>query len=154
MSGTFAVLHIPVAAPGSFRHAEKVWLNGVPAIPGPCPNEGLGIRGPVVYGTARANASYGGGHLFRDIVAGNEISIEVESSGTRFSRTVTLAEMGHARLITTRSAFKNYLAVVNTRPGHRADHLLREGTDRPVFAKPRSAGAGTSTPSRTIRACT
>ncbi len=114
MSGTFIVLHIPVAAPGSFRHAEKVWLNGVPAIPGPCPNEGLGSVDLIVYGTARANESYGGGHLFRDIVAGNKISIEVESSGALFSRTITLAEMGLTRLMTTRSAFKNYLAVVNT----------------------------------------
>jgi putative methanogenesis marker 16 metalloprotein len=116
MSGTLAVLHIPVTAPGSFRHAEKVWLNGVPAIPGPCPNEGLGSVDLVVYGTARANKTYGGGHLFRDIVAGNEISIEVESAGARFSRTLTLAEMGLTRLMTTRSAFKNYLAVVNARP--------------------------------------
>lgn len=116
MSGTLAVLHIPVAAPGSFRKAEKAWVNGVPAIPGPCPNEGLGSIDLVVYGTSHAGCSYGGGHLFRDIVAGNEVTIEVESAGARFSRTATLAEMGHARLITTRSAFKNYLAVVNTGP--------------------------------------
>ena len=116
MSGTLAVLHLPVTAPGTFRHADKVWLNGVPALPGPCPNEGLGSVDLVVYGTARANASYGGGHLFRDIVAGKEITVEVESSQKRFSRTVTLADMGHARLITTRSAFRNYLAVVNTGP--------------------------------------
>jgi len=49
-------------------------------------------------------------------VAGNEITVDVESSHARFSRTVTLAEMGHAHLITTRSAFKNYLAVINTKP--------------------------------------
>jgi putative methanogenesis marker 16 metalloprotein len=116
MSGTLAVLHVPVTAPGTFRHAEKVWLNGIPAVPGPCPNEGLGSIDLVVYGTARANARYGGGHLFRDIVAGKEVSIEVESSGKRYSRTVTLADMGHARLITTRSAFRNYLAVINTGP--------------------------------------
>ena len=116
MSGTLAVLHIPVAAPGSFRHAEKVWLNEVPAIPGPCPNEGLGSVDLVVYGTSRADRSYGGGHLFRDIVSGNEVTVEVESAGRRFSRTITLAEMGHARLITTRSTFKNYLAVINTGP--------------------------------------
>jgi len=116
MSGTLAVLHLPVTAPGTFRHAEKVWLNGVPAIPGPCPNEGLGSVDLVVYGTARASAKYGGGHLFRDIVAGNDVTVEVESSHERFSRTVTLADMGHARLITTRSAFKNYLAVINTKP--------------------------------------
>jgi len=116
MSGTLAVLHLPVTAPGTFRHAEKVWLNGVPAIPGPCPNEGLGSVDLVVYGTARASAKYGGGHLFRDIVAGNDVTVEVESSHERFSRTVTLADMGHTRLITTRSAFKNYLAVINTKP--------------------------------------
>jgi len=116
MSGTLAVLHLPVTAPGTFRHAENVWLNGVPAIPGPCPNEGLGSVDLVVYGTARASATYGGGHLFRDIVAGHEVTVEVESSHERFSRTVTLADMGHARLITTRSAFRNYLAVLNTKP--------------------------------------
>lgn len=116
MSGTIAILHVPVTAPGTFRSAEKVWLNGVPAVPGPCPNEGLGSIDLVVYGTAHRDNSYGGGHLFRDIVEGNEVAVEVESAGRTFSRTVTIADMGHARMITTRSAFKNYLAVVNTRP--------------------------------------
>jgi putative methanogenesis marker 16 metalloprotein len=114
MSGTMAVLHIPVTKPGTFRSAERVWLNGVPAVPGPCPNEGLGSVDLMVYGTARRDRLYGGGHLFRDIVEGNEIAVEVESGGMKYSRKVTLAEMGHARIITTRSAFKNYLAVVNT----------------------------------------
>jgi len=117
MSGTLAVLHLPVEPPGTFRHAETIRLNGVPAIPGPCPNEGLGSVDLVVYGTARASPSYGGGHLFQDIVGGKEIEVEVESAGKRYARTVTLADMGHARIITTRSAFKNYLAVINTRPG-------------------------------------
>ena len=117
MSGTLAVLHIPVSAPGTFRHADTIRLNGVPAIPGPCPNEGLGSVDLVVYGTARASPVYGGGHLFRDIVAEKEITVDVESGGKQFSRTVTLSDMGQARLITTRSAFKNYLAVLNTRPG-------------------------------------
>jgi len=116
MSGTIAVLHVPVAPPGTFRRAEKVWLNGVPAVPGPCPNEGLGSIDLVVYGTAHRDRSYGGGHLFRDIVAGKAITIDAESGEKRFSRTVTLADMGHARMITTRSAFKNYLAVINTGP--------------------------------------
>ncbi len=117
MSGTLAVMHIPVTAPGTFLHAEKVRLNGVPAFPGPCPNEGLGSVDIVVYGTARANAAYGGGHLFRDIVAGKEIAVDVESAGKHYSRIVTLADMGQARLITTRGAFRNYLAVINNTPG-------------------------------------
>ncbi|MCK9580081.1 MAG: methanogenesis marker 16 metalloprotein [Methanoregula sp.] len=116
MSGTFAVMHILVAPPGSFRQAENVWLNGVPAIPGPCPNEGLGSVDLIVYGTSQAGRTYGGGHLFRDLVEGKEVNVEVESAGKRFSRMVTLADMGLARLMTTRSAFKNYLAVVNTGP--------------------------------------
>ncbi|HII99409.1 MAG TPA: methanogenesis marker 16 metalloprotein [Methanoregula sp.] len=114
MSGTMAILHIPVAPPGTFRQAETVRLNGVPAIPGPCPNEGLGSVDVMVYGTSHASHTYGGGHLFRDLVEGNEVCVEVESGGKRFSRFVTLADMGLARMVTTRSAFKNYLAVVNT----------------------------------------
>ena len=115
MSGTMAVLNIPVAAPGAFRQAEKVRLNGVPAIPGPCPNEGLGSVDVIVYGTSHASRTYGGGHLFRDLVEGKEVTVEAESCGNLFCRTVTLADMGLARMVTTRSAFKNYLAVVNTK---------------------------------------
>jgi putative methanogenesis marker 16 metalloprotein len=116
MSGTLAVMHIPVAPPGSFRTAEKVWINGVPGVPGPCPNEGLGSVDVMVYCTSHASRTYGGGHLFRDLVEGREVTVEVESAGRRFSRNVTLGDMGLARMMTTRSAFKNYVAVVNTLP--------------------------------------
>ena len=74
MSGTLALLHIHVSEPGTFHHAEKAWLNGVPAIPGPCPNERIGVVDLVVFGTSRANPSYGGGHLFRDLVEGKRWS--------------------------------------------------------------------------------
>nr|MDO8062344.1 homocysteine biosynthesis protein [Candidatus Freyrarchaeum guaymaensis] len=43
MSGTAAILTVPVAERGAFDRAEEAWLNGVPAIPGPCPNERLGM---------------------------------------------------------------------------------------------------------------
>ena len=42
MSGTVAVLHVPVADPGAFKKAKSISLNGVPGFPGPCPNEWLG----------------------------------------------------------------------------------------------------------------
>ena len=35
MSGTAAVLHVPVADPGAFKKAKNVLLNGVPGFPGP-----------------------------------------------------------------------------------------------------------------------
>ncbi len=117
MSGTLAILHVPVAGPGSFERADQAWLNGVPAIPGPCPNERTGTVDLVVFGTSRADNSYGGGHLFRDMVSRLPVEVEIESGGRRFTRTVTLDEMGCARIITTRSAFKNYSAFFNLRPG-------------------------------------
>jgi len=117
MSGTLAILHVPVSDPGSFGHADKAWLNGVPAIPGPCPNEHLGSVDLVVYGTSRADRSYGGGHLFRELVEGSPVEVDIESGGRRFTRTVTLDELGSARLVTTRSAFKNYGGFLNLRPG-------------------------------------
>ncbi len=117
MSGTLAILHVAVADPGSYERADRAWLNGVPAQPGPCPNERNGTVDLVVFGTSQAGRSYGGGHLFRDIVSRLPIEVEIESRGRRFGRTVTLDEIGSARIVTTRSAFKNYSAFLNLRPG-------------------------------------
>jgi len=83
MSGTYAVLSIPVAGKKAFKTADRVWLNGVPAIPGPCPNENLGLVDLIVYGTAHANARYGGGHLFRDLVQENPVNVVVKHNGKR-----------------------------------------------------------------------
>jgi putative methanogenesis marker 16 metalloprotein len=112
MSGTMAALSIPVS-PGGFVRAEQVWLNGVPAYPGPCPNENLGIIDVIVFGTAHAGRKYGGGHLFRDIVSGKSIEVVVQAEGREFVSSVRLPDLGFARIITTRSAFKNYYACVN-----------------------------------------
>lgn len=113
MSGTYAVLSVPVTKPGIFRKADTITLNGVPAFPGPCPNEGLGLVDCIVYGTAHAGPRYGGGHLFRDIAEGKEISIEVVSERASFEKTLVGDEIPFARLLTSRSAFKNYSAIVN-----------------------------------------
>jgi len=113
MSGTLALLHIPISDPGTFHHAEKAWLNGITAIPGPCPNERIGFVDLLIYGTSRANQSYGGGHLFRDLVEGKEVEVVIEAAGSEISRKVTLADMSLARLVTTRSAFMNYQAFIN-----------------------------------------
>lgn len=116
MSGTAAILSVPVAAPGTFERADRAWLNGVPCMPGPCPNERLGLLDLIVSGTAHAGTGYGGGHLFREIVEGREIEVLVEAADRSIEARVTLDDFGYARLFTTRSAFKNYTAYVNTRP--------------------------------------
>lgn len=116
MSGTYAVLSFPVTSPGSFLRASAVTMNGVACIPGPCPNERLGIVDLMVFGTAHGTNSYGGGHLIRDIVSGEELEVEVAAEGRRFLADIDINGMLHARLFTTRSAFRNYVAMVNPGP--------------------------------------
>jgi len=113
MSGTMAVMMVPVAEKNSFERADAIWLNGVPAQPGPCPNERLGVVDLVINGTAHANDQYGGGHLFRDLVKGKTIDVTVEAHGKQYENQVTLDEIKFARIITTRLAFKNYNALIN-----------------------------------------
>ncbi|WOF16937.1 methanogenesis marker 16 metalloprotein [Methanoplanus sp. FWC-SCC4] len=113
MSGTFAVMTVPVGEPGAFRRAESITLNGVPAFPGPCPNEGLGTVDLIVYGTSHADESYGGGHLLRDIVEEKEIEVVAVSEGKTYENLIYGEDIQSARLITSRSAFKNYSAIVN-----------------------------------------
>ena len=107
MSGTMAVMMVPVAEKNSFERADAIWLNGVPAQPGPCPNERLGVVDLVINGTAHTDDKYGR-HLFRDLVKGKEIDILVKAHGRSYENRVTLEEIDYARIITTRLAFKNY----------------------------------------------
>jgi putative methanogenesis marker 16 metalloprotein len=114
MSGTYAILSFPVAERDEFERASKVLLNGVPAFVGPCPNERLGIVDVIVYGPSHRDKSYGGGHLFRELVAHDEIEVAVETvDGREIKTTTTLDEIPFARLCSTRNAFKNYFAFVN-----------------------------------------
>ncbi|WP_440947682.1 methanogenesis marker 16 metalloprotein [Methanosarcina sp. T3] len=121
MSGTYAVLSFKVSEPDSFVKASKVLLNGVPAVVGPCPNERLGVLDLIVLGTAHSETDprYGGGHLFREMVEGKSIAVDVTTSGGDFFSVETrLSEIPFARLYATRHAFKNYRAFVN--PGKEA----------------------------------
>ena len=116
MSGTYAVLSFTVAKPASFLRAKRVWINGITAQVGPCPNENLGILDLIVLGTAHSQdrLNYGGGHLFRDLVERTRVVVEVETDdGRSLQAEVGLDEMPHARLFGSRHAFKNYSAFVN-----------------------------------------
>jgi putative methanogenesis marker 16 metalloprotein len=116
MSGTYAVLSFPLAAPGSFIRASSARINGVPAYPGPCPNERLGIIDLMVYGTAHSirQPDYGGGHLLRELVEGKDVLVEVlAENGDLLEKDICLDEIPYARIFSTRNAFKNYVAFVN-----------------------------------------
>jgi putative methanogenesis marker 16 metalloprotein len=115
MSGTYAVLSFRFAERDSFTRAVSARINGVPAHVGPCPNERLGHIDLMIFGTAHRDGRYGGGHLFRDLVAGRSVCVDVETSdGRSISREITLDEIPHARIFGTRHAFMNYSAFVNT----------------------------------------
>ena len=116
MSGTAAIFHLPVSEPGTFKKAKNILLNGVPGFPGPCPNEWLGSVDLMIYGTSHSihDPQYGGGFLFKDLIKGKEIEIEVEDlDGNIINSTANLNDFGTAQLIGTRFAFKNYTAFIN-----------------------------------------
>jgi L-aspartate semialdehyde sulfurtransferase len=116
MSGTAAIFHLPVSEPGSFKKAKSILLNGVPGFPGPCPNEWLGSVDLMIYGTAHSfhDPQYGGGFLFKDLLKGEEVEIEVEDiEGNIIKSTALLEDFGTAQMIGTRFAFRNYTAFIN-----------------------------------------
>ena len=120
MSGTAAILNFIVSEPGEFIRADKVYLNGVPAYAGPCPNEWLGEVDVILHGTTHSinDKNYGGGFLLKDLIDGKEVDVKViDIEDNEFTNKVTLDDMPTARLIGTRMAFKNYNSFTNPQKG-------------------------------------
>lgn len=116
MSGTAAILNFIVSEPGEFIRANEVYLNGVPAYAGPCPNEWLGSVDVILHGTAHSihDDNYGGGFLLKDLLEGKEIDVRVESAdGKTIENTITMADVTRAQIVGARMAFKNYTAFTN-----------------------------------------
>lgn len=121
MSGTAAAFSVPVADRGVFGRAQSAWINGVPGFPGPTPNERLGYVDLMVYGTSGSRDrphTYGGGHLFRDLVERRPVTIEVlTDTGQTLTRQFTLDDLAFARMYSFRNSFKSYMAFGNFRGG-------------------------------------
>lgn len=117
MSGTSAMLAVPLAETGTFKRAKKLWLNGLPCIPSANPEEGTGIVDVVVYGTEESRdhrGRYGGGNLLRDLVEGKLVEVEcLTSEGKTIFSATTLAQLKFARLYNFRNCFRNYMAFGN-----------------------------------------
>jgi putative methanogenesis marker 16 metalloprotein len=117
MSGTSAMVVIPVAEKGAFQRAEKMWLNGVPCLPGSNPVEGSGLVDTVIYGTAEScdyPGRYGGGHLLRDIVEAKEIDVEcLTTDGKTLETSFRLSQLEFARIYSFRNDYQNYYAFAN-----------------------------------------
>ena len=116
MSGTAAILNFIVSAPGEFIRANEVYLNGVPAYAGPCPNEWLGSVDAILHGTAHSihDGNYGGGFLLKELLEGKEIDVRIETAdGKTIENTITMKDITRGQIIGTRMAFKNYTAFTN-----------------------------------------
>lgn len=115
MSGTMSILSFSVAEKNVFMKALEVYLNGVPAIPGPAPNEYLGYIDCVIHGTSKSKTleKYGGGHLFRDMVEGKEIDIFVKTiEGKEINVKRKLIDMPYAKIYCTRGVC-NHMVFIN-----------------------------------------
>ena len=116
MSGTAAILNFIVSGPGEFIRAREVYMNGVPAYAGPCPNEWLGSVDVILHGTAHSihDESYGGGFLLKDLLEGKGIDVVVKSvDGKTIENTITIEDITRGQIIGARMAFKNYTAFTN-----------------------------------------
>ena len=116
MSGIMGVFSFRLSPPKTLRKFTEISINGIPAFPGPCPNEYLGIADLIVYGTAQSQIreQYCGGSLFRDLVEGKPVEILAKSSeGEKVEKELTLEDMQYAKLMGTRQAIKNYNAMLN-----------------------------------------
>ena len=116
MSGTAAILNFIVSAPGEFIRAREVYLNGIPAYAGPCPNEWLGSIDAILHGTTHSinDDNYGGGFLLKEILEGKPVDVRVESvDGKTIENTITIDDIIRGQIVGTRMAFKNYTAFTN-----------------------------------------
>ena len=116
MSGIMGIFSFRLSPPKTLRKFTDISINGIPAFPGPCPNEYLGIADLIVYGTTQSKTkkNYCGGLLFRELVEGKYVEIQAKSSeGEVVETSMSLKDMQFAKLVGTRQAIKNYNAMIN-----------------------------------------
>jgi putative methanogenesis marker 16 metalloprotein len=116
MSGIMGIFSFRLSPPKTLRKFTEVDINGIPAFPGPCPNEYLGIVDLIIYGTTQSETidNYCGGSLFRDLVEGKQVEIVARSAeGETIKKLMSLRDMQFAKLAGTRQAIRNYNAMIN-----------------------------------------
>ncbi len=119
MSGTSAMLVMPLDRNGRNRSIRDLRLNGVPCLPYANPENAPGLVDVVIYGTTESYdfpGRYGGGHVLRDLVEGREIEIEcINGDGKSTFSKITLDRLRFARLYNFRNDYQNYFAFTNVK---------------------------------------
>ncbi|MFX0057653.1 MAG: methanogenesis marker 16 metalloprotein [Candidatus Hodarchaeota archaeon] len=148
MSGIMGIFSFRLSPPKTLRKFTEIGVNGIPAYPGPCPNEYLGIADLIIYGTSQSKTkeNYCGGSLFRELVEGKTVEIIAKSSeGERIERNITLGDMQFAKLMGTRQAIKNYNAMINCET-HKIDTIFSCLPFEPNKAEITFSGCGALNP--------
>lgn len=102
ISGSSAMLVVPVAGRGVFTRAAKIWLNGIQGFPGPAPNERLGLVDTLIFADQKsknAGTEYSGSELLFDIIEKKEIKAEcISVEGDKYESEFTIDQFQFARM--------------------------------------------------------
>ncbi len=126
MSGTAAMLTLPMPELTPFKQISGLRINGVPCLTGFPGGYARGLAAVVLNGTQESednHGRYGGGHVLRALVEREPVEIECTLDGARRIRFfLTLDEMPFARYYTSRNSFQNYMGFTNAKnaPSYRA----------------------------------
>lgn len=133
ISGSAAMLLVPVAGRGIFTRAKKMWLNGVPGHPGPAPNERLGVVDTLIFAdevSDETSQGPSGAKLFFDILSNNEISVEcLAAEGDTYHSSFALGSLQFARMFTYNTFVPSSRINNGTDAGAMNEHLrtIRRG---------------------------
>lgn len=117
MSGTSAMLTLPLREIGKFTQVKELRINGVPCMSAFHSGNTDGLAEVVINGTEESldnNGRYGGGHVLRTLVERKPVDVECILDGARrVHLSLTLDEMPFARYYTYRNGFQNYTGFTN-----------------------------------------
>jgi uncharacterized protein (DUF39 family) len=105
VSGSADIILVPVSGRGVFTRAKSIHLNGVPAYPGPAPNERLGVVDTQVFADQTvedgSGQCYAGAKLLTEILQNREIQVEcLSSEGDIYHSKFKKEQLGFARMVT------------------------------------------------------
>ena len=124
---------------------QRVYLNDVEAYSGLAAVDAyLGATQP-----SDSDESYGGGHVIEDLIAGREIDLHAESSGTdcyprkMLDTTITIDDLNQAVMVNPRNAYQRYDAATNSTRRVLSTYM---GTLLPELGNVTYSGAGVLSP--------
>lgn len=107
LSGSAAMLLVPVAGRGVFTRAKRIWLNGVEGFSGPAPNERLGVVDTLIFTEQPSrdpSAFYTGADIIVDLLDDKDIEVEcLAEEGDTYYNSFKMSELQFARMYTYNS---------------------------------------------------